>query len=84
MPSDLTLEQQIECIRFHFQQLDEAMIQYHQETQLAQSSNNKRLITLESKVAFLETMQSIERVVTPLSVESQPQPKHDNCHCVIL
>lgn len=100
MPPSLTIDEQIECIKFQFAQLDDAMIQFHQETQIAQYSNNKRLMTLESKVAFIETCQTLEqqanciRAINPppppkpleidSSFSSSLTPKHDNCHCVIL
>lgn len=89
MPSALTIDEQIECIKFQFAQLDDAMIKFHQETKLAQLSNNKRFMDIESKVAFLETMQAIEQQIKERqSIESSSSSssldRHDNCHCVIL
>lgn len=82
-------------LRNHFDELDQAMVQFYRDTTKYQSSTNAQLLELKAKVAYLETLNLVvdkEKMLSPppsssyqtTSDSNSNREPHQSCHCIIL
>lgn len=99
-PQPSTIEQQqrendMISLRHHFDELDQAMVQFYRDTTQYQSSTNAQLLELKAKVAYLETLNLVdkEKMLSPplppsyQNTDSVSRPNKEppqSCHCIIL
>lgn len=86
-------DNEVITLRNHFDELDQAMVQFYRDTTQYQSSTNAQLLEIKAKVAYLETLNLVdkEKMLSPPSYQttdsvSRPSsdPSHSTCHCIIL